>query len=1228
MTSHPCPRCSEPAAYSKKRGQYVCLECDVAFGSVAKASSVPPTLATKTLKVFLSYGRDDHVAEVKALRDALRARGHEVWFDEEQLGTGLDWEQRIEAGLAWCDRVVLTMTPHSVRRPDGYCLNEIAKALELRKLIIPVLLVEVPQGAPTSICRIQYLDWRDAVPAAEKAERFTQRLTRLCEAIEEDKLDFEGGQQRLIRHLQPLNFDGDIQRHVASFRGRVQLEARLRQWLADPQGSQVLWLTAAPGLGKSALAATLSHRWAEVGAVHFCVAGHQDKANPASAVLSIAYQLSQHLDLYLVRLVNLELERETQKDARTLFDILLVGPLAKNYPAPPTPLVVILDGLDEATQAGGENPLAQIVAAGWGRLPPWLRLMVSSRPEAELVTWLAGTQRIEIRGFDAEQRDDLAAFLRDRLTAIGRLPGEDTLKRIVERSEGAFHYAVLLIEEVRQGRCDPDNPVDLPAGLNPFYLQTFKRRFPDITAYRSQTRPLLELILAAPEPIPLTVLAGATKREAQDVRQDLSTLGSMLAIEPGQGETDPDWHTVRLSHASLRSWLTRLDATRQPLAGAFAAKVNTQGLAEEVLRLWEAGNDLSKDYQDYIIGHQWLYGQQKTFMIGRKGFVARTLWGSLKAARNEAAMQRVAFDLSLYWGKKQLALAIEPGDFSAQEAWRGFETGAEDPATLLRSGSCLIHLGELQKAVGQSTHALQAFRKSLRVFERLCAQDPKHEKWQKALCHSYNRIGGVLEERGDLGEAAEIYGKYFDISERMAEQHKDDAVWRENVGAGYSRIGKVLWARGKLADALDAFRAFRETFERLTTDYPDNADWQRSLAVSHNHVGVVLEAQGDTARAMVAFRNCQDIIECLSTKDPDNPQWQLDLALSHSRIGGALQSQSELAGALKEFTKSLIIAERLAAQDPHNAIWQRALGVGYHKVGGVLRAQGDLAGALEEFRKHQTICERLAAQDPHNAGWQHDLAVSFYKTGKILEQLADFAAAADLWRRELLVREGFAKLNEDSSSVADEIASCHNRIGGALQAAGDYTGARESFGHYLQLSHGLLDADPGDSTKQRNVAIGHASVAAAQLALKRVEDAKSSYAQARPTLKALRDAEDAGAQFDWAAITALGAEIALAEGDAQCAASHRQELTGVELDPEGLGGRFRKRFLPLILKHLEATTQDADPQHRALVTLRVLRLVAKAPAIDLSTWRERARELLQQLLPEEALAGELREFVP
>jgi hypothetical protein len=54
------------------------------------------------MKLFLSNGRDELVPEVRALKQAMQARGHEIWFD----------------------RVVLTMTPHSVRRPDGYCLNE------------------------------------------------------------------------------------------------------------------------------------------------------------------------------------------------------------------------------------------------------------------------------------------------------------------------------------------------------------------------------------------------------------------------------------------------------------------------------------------------------------------------------------------------------------------------------------------------------------------------------------------------------------------------------------------------------------------------------------------------------------------------------------------------------------------------------------------------------------------------------------------------------------------------------------------------------------------------------------------------------------------------------------------------------------------------------------------------------------------------------------------------
>lgn len=121
MTPQPSPQCGDAATYSKKRSQYFCAGCDLAFGGDVETpwTTLHP-LTFKPLKLFLNYGSDDHAAEVRALRDALRARGHEVWFDEEQLGTDMDSEQCIEKGLIWYDRGVLTMASHSVRRPDGY----------------------------------------------------------------------------------------------------------------------------------------------------------------------------------------------------------------------------------------------------------------------------------------------------------------------------------------------------------------------------------------------------------------------------------------------------------------------------------------------------------------------------------------------------------------------------------------------------------------------------------------------------------------------------------------------------------------------------------------------------------------------------------------------------------------------------------------------------------------------------------------------------------------------------------------------------------------------------------------------------------------------------------------------------------------------------------------------------------------------------------------------------
>ena len=63
-----------------------------------------------------------------------------------------------------------------------------------------------------------------------------------------------------------------------------------------------------PGVGKTAIAAYIGEKRSEVIASHFCVHGHQEKANPSRAVLSLAYQMAAYLPEYQSRLQRLALE--------------------------------------------------------------------------------------------------------------------------------------------------------------------------------------------------------------------------------------------------------------------------------------------------------------------------------------------------------------------------------------------------------------------------------------------------------------------------------------------------------------------------------------------------------------------------------------------------------------------------------------------------------------------------------------------------------------------------------------------------------------------------------------------------------------------------------------------------------------------------------------------------------------------------------------------------------
>src|ERR1039457_2864601 len=230
-----------------------------AWQSMGCAGIVALTLPGDPMRLFLSYGHDAHTPLAQRLKSDLESHNHEVWIDQSQLTPGADWERQIDDALnqisAAHGKFILLLTPHSVRRPDGYCLNELARACARQLPIIPLMVSSVEP--PLSICRIQYLDFRDCVPADQHEPRYAAQFHKLLDAIEHDRLDFEGVQARLQRFLPPIEYD-EASRHPPRFTGRDWVMREVVAWLASPR--RVLWITGEAGIGKSALAAWLGAR--------------------------------------------------------------------------------------------------------------------------------------------------------------------------------------------------------------------------------------------------------------------------------------------------------------------------------------------------------------------------------------------------------------------------------------------------------------------------------------------------------------------------------------------------------------------------------------------------------------------------------------------------------------------------------------------------------------------------------------------------------------------------------------------------------------------------------------------------------------------------------------------------------------------------------------------------------------------------------------------------------
>ncbi|MDO5132157.1 MAG: toll/interleukin-1 receptor domain-containing protein [Eubacteriales bacterium] len=457
---------------------------------MVKKSDLLKTKTDRPLRIFISYGHPD--AEIcMRIRNVLCMRGHEVWFDLDDIKTGDDWRRSITEGIRQSQSVLSMLSRHSVRDP-GVCLDEMRIAIGIRGGNIRTILLE-PEGRvepPATLSDRQWLDMSDWKQKKEDQAWFDEKMILLISAIESpENVRFAGEIERIRRALPDLRYDTSRQSALLRqpFYGRTWLVEKINAWRMDPQGARMCILYGDPGIGKSAFTAYYTHYFVYGAAAVFCEFSRPGFNDPRAVIQTLAYLLACRFPDYRLLLCDLLEESSllSSMNASEQFDLLIANPFSSILiDGGRGAQCIVIDGLDECGTAE-KNVVTEVLVQYADRLPDWLRVLATSRRVAGVTGPASGTFHIDMHGDDRENIRDVEEFFQRQLVPSVT---SEICSSLARKSGGIFLYAVMMLDAVRRGRLDPSHPEICPEGLGSAFFRWFQWFFSGYTQIRRMLR--------------------------------------------------------------------------------------------------------------------------------------------------------------------------------------------------------------------------------------------------------------------------------------------------------------------------------------------------------------------------------------------------------------------------------------------------------------------------------------------------------------------------------------------------------------------------------------------------------------------------------------------------------------------------------------------------------------------------------------------------------------------
>ncbi|KAF2628850.1 hypothetical protein BU25DRAFT_466759, partial [Macroventuria anomochaeta] len=402
---------------------------------------------------------------------------------------------------------------------------------------------------------------------------------------------------------------------------RAALLHDIAHWATSKDGKLMFWVSGMAGTGKSTIARTAAHSFAQagqLGASFFFKKGEGERGNASCFFSTIASDLAA-CEPGMLPGIGKALEEDPAISERALkdqFEKLILRPLAEIQQARSQVAVrvIVVDALDECEQEDDIRAILQLLARTTCEASVRLHVLVTSRPELHIrlgfKQMLNGTYQDlvlhEVPKSTIEH--DIQYFLEHELGAIRQArslspawPTKEQVQALVELAVPLFIFAATVCRYVATKGGDPETYLNKVlhyrkatfSQLDRTYLPVLdqlmaEQEDDDRETWLEDFRDLVGSIVVLESPLSIVALSFLLRIPQRQIECRLDALHSVLNI-PSNSDVP-----VRLLHLSFREFLVDPGQQRKTPFWVDEKSVHKK-LASRCLKLMSAPNGLRQD---------------------------------------------------------------------------------------------------------------------------------------------------------------------------------------------------------------------------------------------------------------------------------------------------------------------------------------------------------------------------------------------------------------------------------------------------------------------------------------------------------------------------------------------------------------------------------------------------------------------------------------------------------